>query len=222
MDHFWVTDPGCTLLGYPTNGSNYVREDTTAKTVLMYTPTGDEVLIDFNLQVGDMLSSCETGEKKPVDSVNYINTIGLQQVRSTYTSFHGYLGALYTYQTMEGIGSTSGLGCPQYFQQLICYSKGGQLLYQQAQNPCMAPIPVQVKTYEANQLTMYRVEQAMLVENPNRDDLQITIYNSVGQVIQTMHTQDRFVSISTENLLAGYYILQVQRKQDRKAIPFIR
>lgn len=125
-----ITSIGCegTIVNYFKETNLYVREDTLNQTIV---DVNNNVLIDYNLNVGDTLNIGLNYGNPIVDSVT-IDTINGISRRRMWSHF----GIGNIYSTIEGIGSNMNFLIHQYgewqtpsYRELKCYSKNGVILY---------------------------------------------------------------------------------------------
>ena len=113
------------------NSYQFIREDTIARKIFKYTPNGETVILDFNLQVNDTFNINYYSYNPIVDSI----TRDVLLNGDSTTIQHGHFGISNHYKTIEGVGANfnfiwSGYGewgTPLYT--LKCFNKNGQTLY---------------------------------------------------------------------------------------------
>jgi hypothetical protein len=205
-----------TTLGY--NGA--IREDSANKTVYIMAPssTTEEVLYDFNLQVGDTVRgyfyNTISGNHEVVQSIDSVLVGGNYRKRWN-------INPNYQVQFIEGVGSTYGLieTLPGGFVtdlpaiSVICFSENNMTLYPNNLGNCN--LITSMESPENNPGI------SKIFPNPFSDETTIyadhilsnatlTIYNTQGQVVkQIENITGRTITLNRDNLSSGFYFIHL-------------
>jgi hypothetical protein len=197
-----------------------IRQDTLQQKVIIYfnSVSGDTILYDFNLHVGDTLD----GSKVIWGSANYfiISSIDSILINGQYRKRYNYkdtIGCNLDSSIIEGIGGTSGLilapsNCFEWFTSLTSFEQNGIGMYPDVSANCV--IISAIKNILAdNYLNIY--------PNPLFDKLNVTLNNNepseiiLYDIASRKLLQRKFinsVSLNTEQLAKGIYLYEVRNK----------
>lgn len=192
---------------------HFVREDSTGK-IFHYANNTDNILWDFNLQVGDSISGCKIVS---VDSVWLGN--------EPRKRFH--CDCVANNFLIEGVGCPEGLYnsfsfCGIGFETnsyLVCYHKQGEIIYIDTTQTCEL-IPL-INTIDDNK----EVGSFEVYPNPNNgvfkvtgitnssNPIQLKLFSSFGKLIYSSSpfsiVNKTYTDISVNNLATGIYIVQL-------------
>lgn len=199
-----------------------IREDTSAKKVFYVQPllSTEELLYDFNLQVGDTILGVLEAmgfEKDTVISIDSVLTAG------TGGSWHKrwFINSGYNIYFIEGIGSTYGLieyspgNCPDAMERDILCMNGSSFIYPNITD-CDAITSVNYIP-EENSLHIFPNPSAgsFTIKFENTSFAEIILCDILGNNIlqQSIHGQSTYV---LQELNSGIYILSLVDKENRK------
>ncbi|HKR07088.1 MAG TPA: T9SS type A sorting domain-containing protein [Bacteroidia bacterium] len=202
--------------GISTGYKGSVRQDTANKKVFYVPPSSstEELLYDFNMQVGDTVKGFLESIAFPQDTVQSIDSV---LVGSDYRK-RWNINQCYNISLIEGIGSTYGLielspSCfpdwPEY--SLTCFTQNGMTLYPDTNTICELITDVE-NIYPENHFTT-------IYPNPFSDKLNFTVNNKerseiiLYDIASRKLLQQQFinsVSLNTEQLSKGLYLYEVQ------------
>ncbi|HKR05306.1 MAG TPA: T9SS type A sorting domain-containing protein [Bacteroidia bacterium] len=205
--------------GIPNGYKGAIRQDTTNKKVFYVPPSGsmEELLYDFNMQVGDTVKGFLESMAFPKDTIQSIDSV---LVGNDYRKRWNINPCYYIY-FIEGIGSTFGLislspGCqPDWGEySLTCFTQNGMTLYPDTNINC------ELITYVKN---IYSEKYLQIIfPNPfineltvktNSNELsEIIIYDITSRkILQQIFTNS--VLLNTQQLAKGIYIYEVINKK---------
>jgi len=199
----------------------YIREDTISKIILSHISGADDTLINFSLNANDSLQDCSLTNKRVVDSVSVKNYISINR-RTTYSSFPGYLGVQYSYETIEGIGTNIGISCPSWGVSLKCYSKNGVELYNSTANSCPKPSPLILQNTVKETFTAQYDGEKIIITNPSLLNIKLEIFDITGKNNYSSRINQNSVFIKTDYLIAGTYIAILTTNRDILRLKFVR
>jgi len=199
-----------------------IRQDVAGRKVYFVPPAAasEQLLYDFNLQVGDTVKGYLESWATPKDIVQAIDSVLVG------TSYHKRwkINSCYNIWLIEGIGSTYGLtelspGCITDLADysIVCFRQNGSTLYPDTTTPC--ELITSVPTHDQNSF------QVSVYPNPSNGVFTITFADPVnvreirladltGHLIldQMITSQSR---ITIGNLGRGTYLLQVIGQNSR-------
>ncbi|NBW71859.1 MAG: T9SS C-terminal target domain-containing protein [Flavobacteriia bacterium] len=205
----------CTSNAYSVNQyKGCFRNDSTNKLVY-YIPeftSNETVLYDFNLSIGDTVPPSPLNYNGNfINIVTDIDTVFLGGVyRKRFKLDSCFLEQLYY---IEGIGSTYGLlsptMCPfEAFYNLQCFTNNSLPVYPNSTTSCSS-VTANLESLETNQFSISpNPTSGALFITTNLLAYDISIFNSIGQLIQkkSIHSNSTFLDIS--NLPAGALLIQ--------------
>lgn len=220
---FSVGNCGGVLIGY--NGA--FREDTANRKVY-YVPIAnstEQLLYDFNLQVGDTVKGYLQSFLSPYDTVQSIDSI---LIGNSYRK-RWNINTCYDIHLIEGIGSTYGLyqnspGCYTDFANyyLTCFQQNSLTLYPDTLTNC------QLITYSKN----LSLENSLtkIFPNPFHSSCEILvpyefensewkIFNSQGTLLyKETKSKNKSFRLNRDNLNNGIYFLQLVNSKGQSTI----
>ncbi len=199
-----------------------IRQDTLAKKVFYIPPTSstEQLLYDYNLQIGDTVKGFLESFALSQDTVYSIDSV---LVGSNYYK-RWNINTCYNIYIIEGIGSTYGLlqlspGCATDFPDysINCFEQNGITLYPGTATNCQiitsvnstAPISNQVKVFPNPSNGSFSVNFDQPI---NISEIQLT--DLLGNIVfrQPSNNQKK---IDIDNLPSGTYILTVIDKENK-------
>lgn len=197
-----------------------IRQDTLARKVFFVTPndTTEQLLFDFNMQVGDTVQGYTEDSAFGKDTVQAIDSILIgNSYRKRWLLSPG---ANYYIQLIEGIGSTYAMmaqswsyasNAPDYY--LGCFSQNGITLYPDSTSNCQVIVGV-ISDYSKN---------ISIVLFPNPFTNEFTIQTNTSElseiIIRDISSRNilrqkftNSVSLNTDQLARGLYIYEVRSK----------
>ncbi len=205
----------CTSNAY--NANQYkgcFRNDSTNKLVYFIDAftSNETVLYDFNLSIGDTVPPSPLNfNGNFVNIVTDIDTVFLGGVnRKRFKLDSCWFEQLYY---IEGIGSTYGLlsptMCPfEGFYNLQCFTNNSLPVYPNSTTSCSSVI-ANIESVETHQFSISpNPTSGALFITTTLDSYDISVFNSLGQIIQKKknHSNSTFLDIS--NLPEGVYLIQ--------------
>ena len=205
----------CTSNAY--NANQYkgcFRNDSTNKLVYFIDAftSNETVLYDFNLSIGDTVPPSPLNfNSNFVNIVTDIDTVFLGGVnRKRFKLDSCWFEQLYY---IEGIGSTYGLlsptMCPfEAFYNLQCFTNNSLPVYPNSTTSCSSVI-ANIESIETHQFSISpNPTSGALFITTTLDSYDISVFNSLGQIIQKKksHSNSTFLDIS--NLPEGVYLIQ--------------
>ncbi|MFL5764811.1 MAG: T9SS type A sorting domain-containing protein [Bacteroidia bacterium] len=196
------------------------REDT-LKHIYYYpdtaTVTGEQLLYDFNLTVGDTLPSYNSGYFAGTNYVSALDSIligGAYHKRYHISNPSGYIDFV---QIVEGVGSTFGLlenliDPFEWSDNLICFSRRGVKVYSPdtTTTDCSLPVPLGISEAQTK-------PEIRIFPNPTSGQIEIEasgfygktlrITNMLGEVVYVTKMENR-VSLDLTSLPKGVYFLK--------------
>ncbi len=190
---FYLRSAGTQMFIYPTGGPEYL-------------------LYDFNLAIGDSLPLTWNN----VDSTVTVTAIDSFFTPSGYRKRFTLAGNTWAQYLLEGVGSSRGLIEPlqvpfECGYQLDCYGQNNSAYYP-------APGPSCDLMVGEEQVSGIR-GQVSVFPNPFADELNVssyklqvdvTLYNAIGEIVIRATTNDSNLKLSTFNLKSGIYLLRVR------------
>jgi hypothetical protein len=186
-----------------------IRQDVAARKVFIMPPTKrvEELLYDFNLQIGDSVK----GYIYYHDIVEDIDSV---LVGNSFRK-RWRINSAYNVDIIEGIGSTYGLleesptfctDCPDF--QLTCYSENNQTLYPDSQTNCEIINSVKPIDKNSDEIKICSNSQngSITIEFENTNLLEIKLIDIFANVVFQQSTRHQ-KSITIDHLQAGIYIL---------------
>lgn len=207
-----IGDCGGITVGY----RGALRQDIENKLVYFVPPneTEEQLLYDFNLEVGDTLS----GYIAPAwDEICQVESIDSVLVGNSYRKRWNVNWWYYDAQLIEGIGSTYGLlerltsvtDLPDYT--LSCFTQAEEVLYPPNSEPCQVITNVHQVAASKN----YRVYPnpstgSFHIDGPTLSDIdRVRIYNSIGMVVSDRQDIDLGTSRFKLPETAGLYHIEI-------------
>jgi type IX secretion system substrate protein len=195
-----------------------IRQDTASRKVFFVPPSNnvEQLLYDFNLQIGDTVKGFIESFAFPPDTVQSIDSV---LVGSDYRK-RWNINACYNIQLIEGIGSTFGLiqlspGCITDASDftLTCFSQNGMTLYPDTTTNCVLITDVKnIYPEKYFQIVSPNPFTNELTVTTNSNELsQIILYDIASQkLLQQKFTNS--ISINTAQLSKGIYMYEVRNK----------
>jgi len=200
-----------------------IRQDTAAKKVFCVLPyeSTEQLLYDFNMQVGDTVKGVLETYPCPVDTVHAIDSI---IIGNSYRK-RWLINSCYGIYIIEGIGSTAGLlmaspGCitDANLQGIICFQENDITLYPDTASNCQLITSINSVEKNSNKIKAF--------PNPSNGSftvafdqplniLEIRISDLLGKNVLQKQTENQS-NIKINNLNFGTYIITIFDK-DYKA-----
>jgi hypothetical protein len=193
-----------------------IRQDILNKKVFIVPPfqNTEQLLYDFNLQVGDTLNGYIRSVSSPHDIVLSIDSV---LVGSDYRKRWNF-SSFFSIKLIEGIGSTWGLiqrspgqmlDPPAY--SIICYSQNQIALYPSTSTGCQ--LITDIETTPGNILSTNIFpnpfhSSALLNVNPAFENSELKIYSVLGERIKQQSITNKSTIINREALSNGIYFFQ--------------
>jgi len=216
----YIQNLGLCVPFHPTGYSGCIRQDTSARKVYYLAPdsSNEELLYDFNLQVGDSIPgflrfNCFTTTLAilEIDSV----LIGTNY-RKRWTTGHAFPGHSYN-RIIEGIGFETGLlqQCPEgpgdaAYYTLTCFQQNGITLYPDTQTNCLLIDDVEnLLTKSTIEIFPNPFKNFLTIKSKSNETLDVIIYDIALRKLQ----QQAFVqeaNLNTEALSKGVYIYEIR------------
>jgi hypothetical protein len=212
-----------TDLGY--NGA--IREDSANKIVYIVPPSSstEEVLYDFNLQVGDTIMgyfyNTISGNREIVQSIDSVLVGGNYRKRWN-------INPNYQVAFIEGVGSTYGVieTLPGGFVtdlpsiSVTCFSQNNMTLYPNNAGSCNLITSVNSPENSAGKLKVFPnpfSTETTFYADKFLSNATLTIYNPQGQVVRQIDDiTGRTITLNRDNLSSGFYFLHLT--EDNKII----
>ena len=218
--YFYVNAPGCTQTDHFSDDPYmFVRQDSTR--IWKYNSFGDELLYNYDLQVGDTLPNTiltNITDTIIVDSISNIVT-----GNSNRKVFH--LSTTEPILLIEGIAAITGIGnggflvsfpSPinfEFLQEFYCYAQDDTVYYPSFQAPCNLNVGIE-QILEKYPINFYPnpVENYTMFRLPGDNPIRITCNNLLGQEFQLPFEQTApgEWKINTSGLNKGVYFLTIQ------------
>lgn len=199
--------------------------------------SGEEILYDFNLSVGDTLfhhySLTMHSQQEFYKVVTSIDSI--QLFNGEYRKYFDFAETYTPDRVIEGIGSISWTGLFNPLESDIaldgdqyrfeCFKQGETILY--LDNPdcdhCFCSILTGITDMEATSILTISPNpfslQATIRTDENMADATLTVYNLFGQQLQQQsHISGKSLVIKRENLADGLYLLKITQNNETIAI----
>lgn len=197
-----INSTGNCTVPVPVGYRGGLREDTLARKVYYMAPsqTVEQLLYDFNLQVGDTVTGVLRALNGPPDQVTVIDSV---LVGSSYRK-RWHINPLYNMFIIEGLGSTYGLfeASPGYVTDypsytLLCFSQDNQVQYPGFAVSCML----------INGTTDPELSQVSVSVYPNPAAGAFTVDLQKAGMIKTARLYDVNGKLLREQLLNGQHLL---------------
>jgi hypothetical protein len=205
-----------------------IRQDSTNRKVFFVPPSNniEELLYDFNMQVGDTVKGYLETFASPVDTVESIDSV---LVGSTYRKrWNINLG--YDIHLIEGIGSTFGLverspgnGPDWAAYSITCFQQDGQPLYPETASTCELITSINSKDKFLNQINVFPnpSEGSLTIDFGETNIKEVQLTDILGNILlhRVLNAQTNF---EIKELKGGTYILTLidtdNRRINRKII----
>ncbi len=216
-----VTNGGCGINGSWTIPGHYagsIRQDILNKKVFIIPPASitEELLYDFDLQVGDTVTGFTQSFASPNDVVNSIDSI---LIGGNYRK-RWNINSLHSISIIEGIGSTYGLLelspgnaiIDAYDATLSCFSNNGITLYPNAGTNC--ELITSIKHFSPETYSCYLTPNpfnlfSTLTVGNKFENAELKIYDCFGKIIKTDKLNGENYLLNRNNLVNGIYFLQL-------------
>ena len=208
---------------HPSGYNGAFREDTSARQVFYLPPdsTIEELLYDFNLQVGDSVPgfirfNCFT----PTLAILSIDSILIgTDYRKRWLTGHAIPYHPYNY-IIEGIGFQTGLlqQCPDYgtdaaFYTLSCFQHNGITLYPDTNTNCMIINSTKIEKSISNpEVYPNPFKNFLIVKSESNETYEIILYDIAMKKLQH-HTFDQTVNLNTGSFAKGIYIYEIRNPE---------
>ena len=193
------------------------REDK-MKRLVYYVPRNDSIeqlLYDFNMQVGDTVKGYLETEIINPDIVQAIDSI---QIGSRYHK-RWLINPSYSIYLIEGVGSTYGL--VEYSIQhtdgpdfsLFCFQQNDQTLYPDTLSDCEYPEIIITENILNSQIQVFPnpCRGTFSIDNKNHSITEVYVQNMLGQVIYTKMTDFEDI-IQVNGLKQDIYLLTLRNR----------
>ncbi len=200
-----------------------IRQDTALKKVFYVPPTDitEQLLYDFNMQIGDTIKGFLENNAFSPDTVISIDSV---LVGANYRK-RWNINNCYGIRFIEGIGSTYGLiqqspGCitDQADYTITCFQQNGKVIYPDTTSNCDIITNIKILTESLIQINIF--------PNPSNSSFTIDIDKAtniretrltdlLGNIILQQQTCSQS-KIIIDNLQSGTYILTLIDKENRK------
>jgi hypothetical protein len=195
-----------------------IRQDIANKKVFYIYPSDsiEQLLYDFNLQIGDSIIGFLASLTFPADTVESIDSV---IVGVDYRK-RWKINSFYPFYIIEGIGSTYGLvenypsftDMPYYY--LICFKQNEQALYPDTTIYCDVILTVQQNPPNNFSISIspnpFRASAQLIIKgNPKIKNAELKIYNALGECISSKIMNGESAIIERENLPGGIYFYQL-------------
>ncbi len=218
--------PSFTLPGY----KGAIRQDTSLKKVFFIPPTNnvEQLLYDFNLQIGDTVKGFTESFNFTIDTVISIDSV---IVGSTYRK-RWFINNCYNIYLIEGVGSTYGLlalspGCITDADDysIICFQQNGQSQYPITGNNCetitsLNPIE---NDFTGIKVSPNPATDKLILLNftPSNHRNNISIFDALGkQVLSINNLTNNSIDIS--KLAKGLYLLKYVDRENSSSVSFVK
>lgn len=199
-----------------------IRQDTIIKKVFFVPPsdTVEQLLYDFNMQVGDTVKGYIEAWAYPIDTVQSIDSV---LVGSTFRK-RWNINFGYDIHIIEGIGSTYGLiehspgNQPDWYEYSItCFQQDGQPLYPATSTTCQLitgtnsidKFSAQIKVFPNPSLGSFTIDFDKLTIKEMR------LTDILGNVVFKQRNFEQ-TKINIDKLPSGTYILTIIDKNDKQ------
>jgi hypothetical protein len=228
--YIYVMSPGCSETDHFADLPNMLlRQDSTR--IWQYNNLGDELLYDFNLQVGDTLPM--GGYNSTFDTIVVDSISTLMVSNAPRKVFH--LSTDPFNLLIEGIGglTSSGSGgflvsyppCFECEQGLSCYSMNDTVYYPSLQAPCSFNVGIE-QVLKKQPITFYPnpVEDFVVLKLPDDHLIKIACTNLMGQSFQVKFEQisPGEWKLNTSSLIKGIYFLNIEQEGVHSSIKIIK
>ncbi len=199
------------------------REDTVAKKVYFIQAfnTTEELLYDFNLQVGDTVQGYLEAFATDPDTVQTIDSV---LVGGNYRK-RWNINSCYDISIIEGIGSTYGFyqfspGCDPDFPNYVldCFIQDGSSIYPSASSSCDLITGIKSTESISSKINVYpNPSQGFLniSVDPNFEIKDLRLFDITGNDVWHQQVFNR-QTITLDNLAGGVYILTATDRMNRK------
>ncbi len=206
-----------------------IRQDTIVKKVYYIYPndTSEQLLYDFNLQIGDTIEGIIKSLVPPHDTVISIDSI---LIGTSYRK-RWFINPFYSVYIIEGIGSTygliepsPGLGATDFADcSIVCFSQNGQTLYPDTTTSC--EVILDVKNISENNFSVsvspnpfhssatFMIKGDRVIRN-----VELKIYNVFGEYVSTKKINGESAIIDRKNLADGIYFYQLVMENERDVL----
>jgi hypothetical protein len=215
----YIISPGCSESDHFADLPHMLlRQDSTR--IWRYDNLGDELLYDFNLQVGDTLPM--GGYNSTLDTIVVDSISTLMVSNSPRKVFH--LSTVPFDMLIEGIGGVSSLGgggflvpyppCFECEQSLSCYSMNDTVYYPSIQAACSFNVDIE-QVLQKQPIKFYPnpVEDFVVLSLADNPQIKITCTNLIGQSFymsfEPMGSGEW--KLNTRDLYKGIYFLQIEQ-----------
>jgi hypothetical protein len=207
----------------------YIREDVAAKKVYKIVNGVDEVLYDFSLETGDVISQYGKTFTATVDNVTLSD--GSTRKRITLLSAELSCGQNVKQIWIEGVGSNKHPFYPQNNMNIVCSGGGGVTIYTKCsfQNgehiygnaaTCPGFFETMMGVHEEEAATFNLSfspnpfkEQLSIDSDTQLDNAKIKIYNALGQLVREENNLNgQKVSINRGNMQSGMYFIELYQQ----------
>ncbi len=188
----------------------FVREDTALHQII---DLSNNVLIDFNKNIGQTIDIGLNGDNPKVDSIT-IDTFNLILRKVCWGTF----GLVNDYRTIEGIGATYNFPIREYGEwftpayRLKCYSKNGQDLYpNNFPDPCVKKpkAPVGIGEYSLKPINYILIDKNISILGSPQFPLDLHIYDLTGRILfRTKIMDNKQINLSSI-LNSGLYLFSI-------------
>lgn len=209
---------------YPTTGyKGAIREDIQQRKVYIIPPTenSEQLLYDFNMQIGDTVKGYTQGLDTPLVP-NIVISIDSVLIGSQYHK-RWFLNDCYDEYLIEGVGSTFGLIEQSFYCtldlaefKLICFSKDGNNIYPSSSTNCNLITSINEKSSPQTQISIYPnpvIDELNLLMDANVETsaLKIVIFDLQGKKLREHEfpVSNPKVSFPVKELEAGIYLFRL-------------
>jgi hypothetical protein len=218
-----------TCSGFHTAGyQGCIRQDTSIKKVFFISPneTTEELLYDFNLQVGDTVHGVIQSWTGQLDTVVSIDSV---LIGSDYRK-RWLINPPYNVYIIEGIGSTYGViePSPGYVTDLpgiaiTCFKQDGQTLFPDASTSCnvilsVENIPGDNFSVSFSPNPFHASATLSIHGNSVIKGAELNFFNSVGETIFTQNITGQSWVIERKNLPSGIYFYRLLNESKTEII----
>lgn len=198
--------------------SGAIRQEVAQRKVYFVPPTDttEQLLYDFNLQVGDTVGGYLGSIAYPPDTVQSIDSV---QIGSTFRK-RWQINSCYGIYLIEGVGSTYGLverspGCITDVGSYVisCYSENGSVLYPSSTSGCELITGIDTRNMNGSATSIYpnpMHTESTIQLGENFGDGELRLYNAVGGLVaQKSISGQRSLTLDRQNLDVGIYFVQL-------------
>ncbi len=216
MESYIGTNCGSTFPGY----KGAVRQDTSLKRAYVVKPFNniEQLLYDFNMQIGDTVKGVIASISVDADTVISIDSI---LVGGSYRKKWNITNGI---SIIEGLGSTYGLvqnstaGLIGTFPNFLitCFSQNGVSIYPNNSTTCPLISSLNTLSETAKEIKIYpNPSKGVFIVDFNGLEIKEIILNDLfGQLILKENTSNS-INLSIDNLKTGLYILIVTDKNNK-------